>query len=669
MEIELLLKRVYLFLISPRGKKYFRYAAIAFVALIIAGLLLPHFYSHSYLKQQIKVAAQERLGRQVTIAGDIKARVFPWPGVDASNITISNPPAYSGIVPLAKIKEMHVDFSLSKLLQAQIEAQYVQLVDANFNLYINNQGGPNWLFKDQQAGLKKWQKENKDTTYNNFEQVMYLIKSIPFGVLPPELVLTDSAINYMDEASPQQYSFTAINNTIIVNQGDEGVNLKGSGFWNHDAIDWYMSASNKRAFESRERSSIKISYASRTYSLGLTGSIERDTYTGRANLVATSLRNILPWLSEYAPFDSIVSPLEFSFNAESMECTRSYCNFIGNFQLDKLKGRSNTKFRYSSQIPSLVMDLELKQADFTSLFPAPRPANMLASPLSDLQDAEKGHSIWSAKPFKLDALGLIESNITLRTKQLSLNDIKFGRGTVQLITKDKAAEFNITDMEMYSGKGTVSIGLDYSQVPYKWSSVTNLSNTNLDSIMTYWLGIRGLHGRSNLLLNLKAEGDTLHQLVSSVDGNGILNTKGGRIKGADLSTMFRNIPQAFKVGGTSKHSTEFDTLNANFIIKDGVLVNSDMLADSRFLKFSGNGKIDFANYNIDYLLTPQKVIKLNSSAGAGNMVNYPIRVKGPLAAPDFIPNLQLPIKNPSSNNEKKAAGAAPKDATQKAKRN
>src|SRR5882757_5426484 len=116
----------------------------ALVALIVVGLVLVViFVNPNDYRDQIANTVQEKTGRKLTLAGDLKLGLYPWLALSIGEASLSESPAF-GTEPFVAFKEAKVGIRLLPLLKGSIEVGNVALVGARVRLITDQQGRHNW---------------------------------------------------------------------------------------------------------------------------------------------------------------------------------------------------------------------------------------------------------------------------------------------------------------------------------------------------------------------------------------------------------------------------------------------------------------------------------------------------------------------------------------------
>ena len=158
-------------------------------------------------------------------------------------------------------------------------------------------------------------------------------------------------------------------------------------------------------------------------------------------------------------------------------------------------------------------------------------------------------------------------------------------------------------------------------------------------------GRDALEGRGDLSLNVTGGGQTLAALERSLDGTAAIALRDGALRGVDLAALLRRVRQAIATArGTDSpieqtpsggDRTAFSSLDASFLIRDGIARNDDLDLRSPLLRVSGAGQIDLPRRHLDYLARVSVVGTLSGQGGAElaalRGVSVPVQLSGPFA--------------------------------------
>lgn len=152
-----------------------------------------------------------------------------------------------------------------------------------------------------------------------------------------------------------------------------------------------------------------------------------------------------------------------------------------------------------------------------------------------------------------------------------------------------------------------------------------------------------LQGRGNLRLDLAAEGRTLDALERSLNGSATLKLHDGAIRGVDIAHLVREAIAAVRgkgpaierqAGGNDR--TAFSSLDASFVVRNGIAHNDDLDLRSQLLRIGGAGQVDLPRRRLDYLARVSVIGTLPGPGGAAMAalrgVAVPVQISGPLDA-------------------------------------
>jgi AsmA protein len=128
---------------SKRVKFFLMMFFVALFMLIVAISIVPDWVNPNNYKTQIAAVFKEKTGRDIAINGDIGLSIFPWLGLDADRIEISNKPGFQPL-PFLTVKKGGIKIKLLPLLTKKLEIDAIHLNGLVLNLVKDKQGNTNW---------------------------------------------------------------------------------------------------------------------------------------------------------------------------------------------------------------------------------------------------------------------------------------------------------------------------------------------------------------------------------------------------------------------------------------------------------------------------------------------------------------------------------------------
>lgn len=194
---------------------------IALISAMIAGgivvlalgaiLIVPQLIPSDVYKERIQTAASSALGRDVTVTGDVKVRVFPRIEARAGATTISNPDGF-GDAPFASMGELRAAVKLIPLIFQRVEVDEFVLVEPNIALVALEDGANNWTFTSTTPASQP--------------------QTGSGGALRASLGdvrIVDGVVSYEDRAAGQTHTLNDLNMRARMDAMDKPFDIRASG--------------------------------------------------------------------------------------------------------------------------------------------------------------------------------------------------------------------------------------------------------------------------------------------------------------------------------------------------------------------------------------------------------------------------------------------------------
>ncbi len=116
----------------------------ALIVLLVAGALAaPFLIDWNGYRYKLEAYGRNLSGRAVAIDGPIAVRLFPWPRLEASDVSVANPQGFDTI-PLLQASKVTVHLALASLVSGQIRVDRIDIEKPILNLALNTKGDGNW---------------------------------------------------------------------------------------------------------------------------------------------------------------------------------------------------------------------------------------------------------------------------------------------------------------------------------------------------------------------------------------------------------------------------------------------------------------------------------------------------------------------------------------------
>jgi AsmA-like protein len=127
------------------------YVGIALVLFIVALLSAPFIIDWNSYRASIEDYGRKLTGRDVTVSGDISARVFPWPRLRLEGVRIANPEG-AATPDLVRARAIEARMLLGSLLSGYVEVSDIRIENPVFALERLETGEASWWLAPELKG-------------------------------------------------------------------------------------------------------------------------------------------------------------------------------------------------------------------------------------------------------------------------------------------------------------------------------------------------------------------------------------------------------------------------------------------------------------------------------------------------------------------------------------
>ena len=257
--------------------------AVLFTVIVLALLATPLIVPSDFIAAQIASIVRQKTGRDLRISGPISFTVMPKFGLVAHDVTLANPPGFSG--DFLSVKTVDVALKPLALLHGSIEIDQLKLVQPKADFEVDKTGRRNWVFYPPKP---------------------------PLGTAPPRggsagpslmtgnVTIVGGAASFLDRRGGPKRSVHDLNMTLSLPTLDGPLKATGSAVDNGDPISLALTvASPAELRDGRTSAAMVHIVASAHGSLDFLGEIDgsdRHHASGTIRVAIPSLRNLLAWM-------------------------------------------------------------------------------------------------------------------------------------------------------------------------------------------------------------------------------------------------------------------------------------------------------------------------------------------------------------------------------------
>ncbi|MEZ9857854.1 AsmA family protein [Vibrio splendidus] len=662
-------------------KKLLIFIAVPVFVVVAAILALVLLVNPNQFKPLIVEQAQKHTGLELVIEGDISWQFFPSIGFELGQTELRNPEGFTQ-PNLFKVDTVGVDVSVTPLFSNQLEIGNITLDGAEFYLETLKDGRKN-IDALTQASAPQESEPAADASSESTPAPQEQRATDASGwTINLAGVTVSNALFEMDDK--QAGSFTKLYD----------VSLNLSEF----AVDTWTTATfaasgenNQQKFSANGSAEFKLaegfaSYALRnidlnakfndpatsiesakiglntfefdkvnqlTYAvIGNAAGLDLDLKGGGELTVDSEISKVtLNKLTLDSTFkgDTLPqSPMKVDMLSDlSFDLNKSHLSFV----LEKLQanaialdGKADVtlseipKVRFSLHSPNIDLD------EFLGLGNTTETASTAPSGSAGGSTSNSGSSA-PAKEVEpdLSALKTLDVKGDITIDKFKANNAKMQNVKTAFSVNRGIAELTSFTSNLYQGSISATAKLDARKTPATYTAKKKIRGVKVQPLLVDVANNDTLEGTGNIDVNVKGKSLTPTGIKKNLVGTIVINFEDGAVNGINVAQLIRENYAKIKgekVESTNEaQKTDFSAMKATLKVDKGWVSTNDLSAQSPLLRVTGQGKANFINETVDFLVRTSIVGSLEGQGGKNiddlKDVTIPIKVTGQWADPKF----------------------------------
>ncbi|PTP88617.1 AsmA family protein [Vibrio splendidus] len=662
-------------------KKLLIFIAVPVFVVVAAILALVLLVNPNQFKPLIVEQAQKHTGLELVIEGDISWQFFPSIGFELGQTELRNPEGFTQ-PNLFKVDTVGVDVSVTPLFSNQLEIGNITLDGAEFYLETLKDGRQN-IDALTQASAPQESEPAADASSESTPAPQEQSATDASGwTINLAGVTVSNALFEMDDK--QAGSFTKLYD----------VSLNLSEF----AVDTWTTATfaasgenNQQKFSANGSAEFKLaegfaSYALRnidlnakfndpatsiesakiglntfefdkvnqlTYAvIGNAAGLDLDLKGGGELTVDSAISKVtLNKLTLDSTFkgDTLpLSPMKVDMLSDlSFDLNKSHLSFV----LEKLQanaialdGKADVtlseipKVRFSLHSPNIDLD------EFLGLGNSTETASTAPSGSAGGSTSNSGSSA-PAKEVEpdLSALKTLDVKGDITIDKFKANNAKMQNVKTAFSVNRGIAELTSFTSNLYQGSISATAKLDARKTPATYTAKKKIRGVKVQPLLVDVANNDMLEGTGNIDVNVKGKSLTPTGIKKNLVGTIVINFEDGAVNGINVAQLIRENYAKIKgekVESTNEaQKTDFSAMKATLKVDKGWVSTNDLSAQSPLLRVTGQGKANFINETVDFLVRTSIVGSLEGQGGKNiddlKDVTIPIKVTGQWADPKF----------------------------------
>jgi AsmA protein len=605
--------------------RYLVIAVLGMMLLVTAAVFtLPHLAGGEFVTQQLQQAVARSTGRTLTLLKAPTVQVFPDAKVSVEGVSLSNPDGlFNGTT--VSMERLDAKISLWQLLSRRADVQELTLVRPRLTLVIDKQGQVNWQLPQGPA------RADGSATGPAGSPAAEAVSIAPVRII-------DGEVTFNDERSGTSFAVQAVNATVSLPLAGKPLNAGGSARWNGQKVNLKLFLKDIARL-TQSGSPIELALDAQPLQVAVSGLLKLDggiDLAGQANITSPDLRQLAGWGGwQTTPGGGLK---DFSAQgALSLGAGRAVLS-NASISLDGMKANGLVRVLTRSDRPKVEASLGIARLDLNA-YTGHTPAGA--------GTGRKTAQGWSQREISLAGLDMADATLRLKASQIVYGELTMKDVSLDAELVNGKLSSTLNSLTLYGASANGVMQIDGSQNTPRLAGKLIATGADTKALLSDLAGISQIGGKADIRLDLAASGRSQAEMVSNLLGTARMEVRDGLLEGVDIAGMVQGVQRSILDGWSdgASGSTRFDTLSADFTVKDGIAETRQLLASGQGFRIEGNGEADILRRRLNFKVAPQ----VAAADGSGmSTLPVPVVVAGPWAAPRIYPDIEGVLKDPQS---------------------
>ncbi len=600
---------------------------------ILAIIIVPMVIDVEKYKPMIETKVAEATGRSFTLGGPLKPSVFPWIGLQLSDLHLGNPSGFEE-KDFVSVKSFEVRVKLLPLLGRNIEVKRFVIDTPRIVLEKNKDGVAGW------DGLGSGKTSAPEKTETSPDSKPPTDGGLPIeGLAVGELAITNGQILYLDRSTGTRKEVKDLKLLLSDVSLDKPIGVAFSAVADNKPVS--LEGTVGPVGDKPGKTPLPLDFllsVAENLNIKLNGKVDpsAQNFDLAVDIASFSPRKLLADLQQPLPMEPADNTV---LNAVSLALKASGSAQNVNVSQGVMK-LDDTQINFSAQAkefekPNVTVKVDLDKIDLDRYLPPPAEEEEASpEPSPPTQKAPPDYA--PLRKLVLDASFLIN--------ELKVKNMRVQKVTLKATAKDGIISMNPFKMNLYQGNiaGTGKLNVQ-KNTP---STAVDMALTSVQAgpLIKDFLNKEIIEGAMNAAIGLNFKGDQPEQVRKSLNGKGNLKFNDGAIVGIDLANMVRNVQAAFTGSEKleKKPRTDFAELVLPFTLTNGLFKTDDTKLTSPLMRVQAAGTANLASEDLKMRIEPKFVatIKGQGDTTQRSGLAVPVLVSGNFSKPKFAPDLK-----------------------------
>ncbi|WP_442498131.1 AsmA family protein [Methylobacter sp. sgz302048] len=666
-------------------------ALILLIIVIISALFI--FIDPNDFKPEIQAAVKDRIGRELTLEGDLNLSIFPWLGISTGKMTLSNAEGFRAR-PFAEIQESDINVKLLPLLSKEIEVDRIVLKGLTVNLAKNKQGVNNWHdlidTKPEPAapgsGTQETQPaeeaqtllsiggitlENAFIDWDNEKSGKHLeIKDINLNtdkIVFDESFAVDLALTVVNAQAKLSESIK-LTTDLTVNEKLDNFRLTGVNLQSTTAGEKVPGKSLTAALRAADVSlnmakqdlkisTLRLDSGDLKVAADITGSRIKDqpSFQGPVAVEPFNPMLVMKQLAITPPImrdANALTRLAMNFNLQATDDSANLQNLL--IKLDDTTINGSASVNNFSQ-PAIAFNLTADTLDVDRYLAPEKEADKKSKPIASPAVTTAA----AASLLPVETLRKLSANGELALHEMKINNLNMQDIHLKLSAKNGILATEQSVNQFYQGNYSGNLNLDVRNKLPVLAVNEKISHVQVEPLLKAYKGEAKMSGVVNASAQLQAQGNNKDEIKSSLNGQLSFLFKDSVILGFNLQKIIDNSKALIKgaplPADNKNDQTLFSEMTGTATINNGMLSNNDLVAHSSKLRVNGKGNVNLNTEALDYKIKATLLKSPDANGQQAEKMTVAINFGGTFSKPSYTvdPSSLLTEENKAKIEEKK----------------
>jgi AsmA protein len=580
---------------------------------------------------QVSTNVEQLTGRVLTVNGEQSLSVFPSLTLALNDVNFSN--VAGGSKPnMASINELLIHIPWFSVFSGELAIEKFVINDPNILLEKSVDGSVNWQFSTMANTDHDTEKDTKTSPTNDKPVTLPDGVDISLG----QVEINGGKLTFIDHQSKETKIIDQLDLAITMPSLRQALNLSGSVRYMAQTLELESIITSPAKAINNQPFAVELNLTSALVKLNYQGEVvqQGEELNGKLSLSGDSVKALLNWQNI-----ALVAKDE-AFNKFSLSTNMGFAN--NKLTLNKLKvSLDELEFNGSTAITlseplNISSTIDLGILDLNPYLP--EPSSEVETTPTDDQVSQP--IVWDNTELDLSVLRSINANISIKSSQLLVRDIKLGKNELALMLNKGVADVQLKSFQGYEGNGSGAIKLNANKKPYQITTKFDLANINAEPLLTDAVGFDKLIGKGQLAWDLSTQGISQREFIKQLNGHLDISFIDGAVKGVNLAAIAKsasNIMQgnlsavSLDSDFSNADKTDFAALTGKFTLTNGVATTDNLSLHNPFIRISGTGDINLPETKVNLQIKSKVVASTQGQAAEAtdSGIVIPIKITGP----------------------------------------